>query len=82
MIFSSKLNKISSGKNISLYAIDQNNFDMYIFNKNTQKKNLTYSNILKCTSTDEYFNYNYLCKLENNFICVCLNDNMSIIKND
>ena len=40
MIFSSKLNKISSGKNISLYAIDQNNFDMYIFNKKFLKENL------------------------------------------
>ena len=82
MIFSSKLNKISSGKNISLHATSQNSFDLFLFNKNIKRKNLVFSTILKCTSTDEDFSYNYLCKLENNFMCVCLDDNMSIVKYD
>lgn len=80
MIFSNKLNKISSGKNITLFATSNNNLELYLFNKNIKKKNLIYSNILKCISTNESFSYNYLCKLENGLMCVCHDDNMSIIK--
>lgn len=82
MIFSNKLNKISSGKNITIYATSSNSFDLFIFNNNVKKKNLIFSDILKCISTDESFSYNYVCKLENKFMCVCLDDNMSIIKNE
>ena len=82
MIFSNKLNKISSGKNISLFAISKNEFELYVFNKNVKKKKLIFTTPLKCVSTDESFSYNYLCKLENNFMCVCLDDNISILKNE
>ncbi|MBQ4541702.1 MAG: hypothetical protein IJA23_02485 [Clostridia bacterium] len=81
MIFSNKLNKISSGKNISLYALSKNEFEFYTFNSNVKKKKIIYDLPLKCLSTDESFSYNYLCKLENNFMCVCHDDNMSILKN-
>ena len=80
MIFSRNLNKISSGNNISLFAISNDEFEFYVFNKNIKKKKIIYTSPLKCLSTDESFSYNYLCKLENNFICICHDDNMSISK--
>ena len=82
MIFSNKINKISSGKNISLYSTSKNEFYLYVFNKNIKRKKIIFTYPIKYISTDDSFSYNYLCKLENNFICVCFDDNMSILKNE
>ena len=81
MIFSNKINKIPSGKNISLYAIGGNRFEFYLFSKCVQKKILEYSSLLRCTS-DSNYSYNSVIKLNDNFLCVCLDNNMSIIKNE
>lgn len=79
MIFSNKLTKISSGKNLTLFANSAYNLDLYIFNKNIKKKKLDFSSIIKCTNTDENFSYNFYCKLNDNYFCVGHDDNMSII---
>lgn len=82
MIFSNKMHKIASGTNISLFATSKNEFDYYIFNKNTQKKKIILSSILQCLNSNLNYNYNAVIKINSNHLCVCFDDNMSIIKND
>lgn len=82
MIFSNKLNKIPSGRNISLFAKSANDYEMFIFTNLCQKKNLSINQILRCINTNDTFNYNKIIKLNSNHLCVCFDDNMSIINND
>ncbi len=82
MIFSKKINKISSGKNLSLYAKSSIQFDLFVFLNLTTKKELTYSNILKCSNTNNSYNYNSVIKLNDKYLCVSFDDNMSVISSD
>ena len=82
MIFSNKISKISSGKNLSMYATNSGEMELYLFNKKVQKKIITFSNIVKCSSTNNNYSYNHITKLNDNFLCACFDDNMSVIKND
>ena len=81
MIFSNKIHKIPSGKNISLYALSGNRFEYFVFSNCTQKKTLEYSSLLRSITNNEY-SYNAIIKLNDNFLCACLDNNMSIIKNE
>lgn len=82
MIFSNKINKIPSGSNLSLYATSSTDFDMFIFTNLSQKKNLSITQILRCINTNKTYNYNKVIKLNSNHLCVCFDNNMSIINND
>ena len=82
MIFSNKIYKISSGSNVSLFANENNNLDLYLFNKNIKKYNLIYSNILKCLKTDTELSYNAVIPLNDNYICVCFDNNMTVLTNE
>ena len=82
MIFNNKIHKITSGKNISLYANSSNEFDFYIFNNNTEKRKLIISSFLQCLQTDKNYNYNAVHKLNDNYLCVCYDNNMSVTLND
>ena len=82
MIFSNKIHKLPSGKNISLFAKDSNKFDLFIFNNNTEKKDIIISSVLQCLSTGKQYNFNSVIKLNDNYLCVCYDDNMSVVLND
>lgn len=79
MIFSNKFQKISSGKNISLYALDKNTFDLFVFLNSTNQKQLIFSNTLKCNPTNKTYNYNSVIRINDTFSCVCFDDNMSVV---
>lgn len=82
MIFSTQIKKISSGKNPSLYVENEDTLDLYLFNNGTHKKQLIYSDILKCLATNVKYSYNSVIKLNEDFLCACFDDNMSVIKNE
>ena len=82
MIFSNKIHKIASGTNVSLYATNNNEFEYFVFNKNTEKKKIIISSILQCLNSGSNYNYNSVIKLNAQFLCVGFDDNMSIIKNN
>lgn len=82
MIFSTKYKKIPSGTNLSLFPTSANEFDLYLFKNELQKKKLVYSNILKCQNDNQKYNYNSVIKLSDNYLCVALENNMSVVKNN
>lgn len=82
MIFSNKIYKISSGNNLSLFAEDSNNLSLYIFNKQVNKKNISFDDGLKCTDLNEKQNYNMLIKLNNEHSVICFDKNISVINNE
>ena len=82
MIFSSKYKKIPSGTNVSLYPIGSNSLELFIFKNGVQKKKLIYSNILKCQNENQEYSYNSVIKLNDEYLCVAHENNMSVVKNN
>ena len=80
MIFSNKIYKIASGKNISLYAENEDEVIMFVFKELCEKKIITFNPILKCGNNSEKYGYNKIIKLNSLHNLVCLNKNMSIVK--
>ena len=81
MIFSNKIYKISSGKNISLYAKNENEILMFIFKKLGEFKSIKFSSMLKFTNLADNYGYNKVIKLNDLHNLICLNKNISIVKN-
>jgi hypothetical protein len=79
MIFTKKNYKIPSGTNPSFFAVNSDEIEFYVFDSSTYKYVLTFSNTLKCSGTKTTFPYNYVCKITNDTMCVCFDDNMSVI---
>lgn len=79
MIFSNRNYKISNGTNVSLFANKENEMIFYIFNNSISKNIITISNTLKLTNLNQNYPYNYISKITNNLLCVCFDDNMSVI---
>ena len=82
MIFSTKINKLPSGKNISLHSNKNDELEFYLFTNKVSKKIITFGSYLKCSSTNYKYSYNSVIKLNDNHLCVCFDDNMSVIKNE
>ena len=82
MIFSTNINKLPSGKNISLFSNKDNELEIYLFKNKISKKIISFGEYLKCSSTNYKYSYNSVIKLNNNHLCVCFDDNMSVIKNE
>lgn len=83
MIFLSQINKILSGNNLSLFAISDNQMELFIFNNGVTKNLINFdSNKIKCTPTNNKYNYNKVSKINDTFLCLCFDDNISVIKNE
>ena len=82
MIFSNRIYKIASGKNISLYAENEDEMIMFVFKELTEKKLIDFKPVLKCSNHSKKFGYNKIIKLNSLHNLVCLNKNMSIVKNN
>ena len=80
MIFNNKLYKITNGKNISLFANSENEMLMFVFTDITRKYIISKNNkLFRCLLSGDSYTYNYVAKLNNNHLCVALDNNMSII---
>lgn len=78
MIFSEKVFKIPSGKNISLYAEDENNITMFIFTDLTEEKTLELSPTIKCRSLGRRYGYHMVIKLNDKHKVICFDKNISV----
>ena len=82
MIFSKRINKLSSGKNISFYPKSLDLVEMFVFNKDVSKKLLYFGDLglIKCLNSNQKYPYHKLIKLKGNFSAVCLDKNISIVE--
>ena len=73
MIFSNKIYKIASGKNVSFYPISEQKCEMFVFNKVTAKKmiELFGVNFARCTDLKQKYNYHKLIKINETHSAVC-----------
>lgn len=82
MIFSKKINKIPTGDNLTLYQTSSNSVNAYLFNDSTIKYQIEFKPILKSINSGKKYNYNSIIQLNSEFLCVCFDNNMSIVKNE
>jgi len=78
MKFNNKIYKISSGTNVNLYATDASHMDLYVCNKFVTKKQLSLEPVIRCLSTNTSFNAGYVKKINDNYICICFDDIISV----
>lgn len=82
MIFSNKVYKLPSGKNISFFCKDESNLEMYVAN------GIVYKNIIKpkenfrSINSGRLFYFNMVSKLNSNHLGVCFDKNISVTAND
>ena len=83
MIFSSKINKLAGGANVSFFPISVEKTEMYVFNDLTSKKNISFlgSNFVRCKDAGVKFSYNKLMRINGSFLAVCYDKNISVIQN-
>ena len=80
MIFSNKIYKIASGKNISLYAEKEDEILMFVFKELGERKLINFYPSLKCSNFADKYGYNKVIKLNDLHNLICLNKNMSVVK--
>lgn len=72
MIFSKKIFKIVDGQNPSLFAINNNVLNLYIFNKSLRKYDILLNSNRNCVFCKNY-NYKKIIQLNQNSLCPCSN---------
>ena len=77
MIFFYFLYKIESGTNISMFAENQNNLNIYLYSTNLKKYNISLTNEKKLTFIKS-FNYSKIIKLNQTAFCPCLSSYISL----
>ena len=82
MIFSKKIYKLVSGKNLTLYSEGSNTFSVFIFNKGVNKYLVNLYPEYKSTLETENLAYNQITKLNESHSLVCYDKNLSIIENE
>ena len=82
MIFSKKIYKLVSGKNLTLYSEGENNFSVFVFNKTVKKYNVSLYPKYTSTPEPENLTYNQITKLNETHSLVCYDKNLSIIENE
>lgn len=81
MIFSNRIYKISSGKNISLFANSSDKLTMYIFKNLIEEKQIDLSSTITCKNILAQHGYNKVIKLNNLHYLICFDKNTSIVEN-
>lgn len=78
MIFSDKIFKIVSGKNLSVYANNSNELNLYIYDKMLKLYKISINSNMKCVFYKS-FNYEKIIQLDSNF-CICSNNYITLSK--
>ena len=81
MIFSNKIYRLDSGKNISMYAISENELNLYLYKKSMNLYDISINNKLNCTFFNKS-NHHKVIKLNNKHSCVCYGNEMMVIENE
>lgn len=81
MTFSSKIYKLIDGKNISLFSSNQNEINLYIFDKSTKKYSISENLNKKCVFLKSY-SYDKIIELNDKKFAVCCNDFITIAGED
>lgn len=80
MIFSNKIYKVSSGKNLSLYNDSNQKLIFTVFKDLVEKKEIVFSPVTKCLNTPNKFGYNKVIKIDNRYNLICLDKYISIVE--
>lgn len=78
MIFSDNIFKINSGSNATLYGINENVLNLYLFDKTLKLYKVLLNNDKNCVFLKE-FNFDKIIQLNDNTICPCNKDFITII---
>lgn len=82
MIFSSKIYKIVDGKNISLFADENDKLNLFIFNKSMKYYQISIISDRNCVFIKNY-NYEKIIQLNSNSFCLGSNGYITLkSKND
>ncbi len=79
MIFSNKIYKIASGKNVSLYANNDNSMIMYYYNEKISKRNIIFAEIVRCVMSSTSLEGKFAKKINDGHIFICQDESMSVI---
>lgn len=82
MIFSKKIYKLVSGKNLTLYPKDKDTFEIFVFDKISNKYEINLRSQTKAKIVSSDISYNQITKLNESHSCVCYDKNLSIVKNE
>jgi len=83
MLFNSKFSKFGRGHNISAIMTDENQIEIYYFNKGVSKKVLKIEDKnFNLSSTNQTFPYNEVIPINNNFLVTRLDKSIGIICNE
>jgi len=81
MIFSNKIYRITSGDNPHIYAKNSNTMELYLFNEQIHKNIISLENsIIRCFNTLIKFDKHYVGRIDDNLICTCFDENISIVE--
>lgn len=82
MIFSDKIFKIIDGENVSLYAKEDDELNLYIFDKSLKFYRIS-TNLNRNCVFSKNLNYNKIIQLNKNNLCVASNGYITLLnKND
>ena len=77
MIFSSKIYKINSGKNVTLFQNEDNKLRLYLFDKSLKLYDILLNKSKNCVFINQ-FNYKKIIQLNTETICPCNNGYISL----
>ncbi len=83
MIFSNKIYKLASGKNVSIYAEDYNTMSMFICGEKISKRKIIFSEIVRCVRTQtKLLEGNVIKKINNNHLCICKDETITVVNEE
>ena len=80
MIFSNKISKVVSGTTPTLYATNNKQMSLFVFNNAIIKAEIELGSVLRCFKTSETYPYKFATILDSGFLCLCLNDTFYLKK--
>ncbi len=82
MIFSKKIYKLASGKNLTLFDISSDEFEVFVFENATNKYSMKISTNTKTIREATGLGFNQITKLNSNHSVLCHDKNLTIIENE
>ena len=79
MIFKNKIIKLPDGDNLSLYALNEKSFVLYLNKDRLKKKKLILENIIRCENLNFDYNGEFAKQISANSLCLCFDGNISIV---
>jgi len=81
MIFSSKIYRLEKGNNVSLYALNDNELNLYLHDKSLNLYRISTNFKMNCSFLNNS-NHHKIIKLNDRHSCVCYGDDMVIVENE